>query len=251
MDSWIRGVLESRVDVRPIGLGSTCHRAGWGIGPRRVAEHIIHAVVAGVSVGEVGGQAVRCRAGDLLWIPAGVPHRLRQAGGRLILRRLRIAIRGLSPAPSPRLWRAVPQAAAILADACAPPIDSLRLRAALLLLLDRPGGDLDLGDEAWWPAVESWLARTGLSADPISMAAAAGVSPRLLAAVCRRRTGLTPRLLLIRRRCQDAAEALASGVAVAAAGAAAGWHDPFLFSRVFRRHLGLSPAHWARLHSGS
>ncbi len=248
---WIRGLLAPKVRLGVAGVGPLQFRAGWGIGPRAMPQHILHAILAGGTSGTVDGRPIACRPDDLLWIPAGLNHHLHQDGQRTLrFWRLRIAIDGLPGAPAePRLWRGLGHAASLLADACTPPLIDARLRAALVLLLDRPGGRVgaEASDAPWWPAVEAYLARSGTQGSISGMASAAGVGVRHLTRCCAARLGVPPRTLLVQRRCRRAADALADGASVAQAASLAGWGDPYLFSRMFHRHIGMTPSRWRRL----
>lgn len=74
------------------------------------------------------------------------------------------------------------------------------------------------------------------------LAALAGLSVPHFSELCRDRTGLPPLALLIRLRLQRAMELLQQGTHnVGEAGRAVGYADPFYFSRLFRKHLGLPP----------
>ncbi len=61
--------------------------------------------------------------------------------------------------------------------------------------------------------------------------------------LCRRQTGMPPLGLLIRLRLQRAMDLLQQGNHnVAEAALAVGYDDPFYFSRLFRKHMGLPPS---------
>ena len=61
--------------------------------------------------------------------------------------------------------------------------------------------------------------------------------------LCRRQTGLPPLGLLIRLRLQRAMDLLQQGNHnVAEASRAVGYDDPFYFSRLFRKHMGVAPS---------
>jgi AraC family transcriptional regulator, arabinose operon regulatory protein len=61
--------------------------------------------------------------------------------------------------------------------------------------------------------------------------------------LCRRQTGLPPLGLLIRLRLQTAMELLQRGSHnVSEAAEAVGYEDPFYFSRLFRKHMGVAPS---------
>ncbi|MEI6175270.1 MAG: AraC family transcriptional regulator [Verrucomicrobiota bacterium] len=61
--------------------------------------------------------------------------------------------------------------------------------------------------------------------------------------LCRRQTGMPPLGLLIRLRLQRAMDLLQQGTHnVAEAASAVGYDDPFYFSRLFRKHMGITPS---------
>jgi AraC family transcriptional regulator of arabinose operon len=61
--------------------------------------------------------------------------------------------------------------------------------------------------------------------------------------LCSKQTGLPPLGLLIRLRLQAAMELLQRGTHnVGEAAAAVGYEDPFYFSRLFRKHMGIAPS---------
>lgn len=74
------------------------------------------------------------------------------------------------------------------------------------------------------------------------MAREAALSAPHFSELCRRQTGLPPLSLLIRLRLQRAMQLLQQGDHnVAQAGRAVGYEDPFYFSRLFRKHMGVTP----------
>jgi AraC family transcriptional regulator, arabinose operon regulatory protein len=89
-----------------------------------------------------------------------------------------------------------------------------------------------------------------MRADPLSTrpvaawARDAGMSAVHFTSRVREHTGLAPGTYLIRLRLQVALELLQRGNHnVAEAARAAGYEDPFYFSRLFRRHMGMAPSH--------
>jgi len=74
------------------------------------------------------------------------------------------------------------------------------------------------------------------------LAAEASLSVPHFTELCRRQTGLPPLSLLIRLRLQRAMDLLQQGSHnVAEAARAVGYDDPFYFSRLFRKHIGVTP----------
>lgn len=75
------------------------------------------------------------------------------------------------------------------------------------------------------------------------LAAEAGMSIPHFTELCRQQTGMPPLALLIRLRLQRAMDLLQQGNHnVAEAGLAVGYEDPFYFSRLFRKHMGVPPS---------
>lgn len=74
-----------------------------------------------------------------------------------------------------------------------------------------------------------------------------GLSMGYLRRIFRQQTGETPHEYLSRLRMAHARQLLAqdhSGGSVARVGVLCGFQDPYYFSRLFRRHMGMSPSQW-------
>jgi AraC family transcriptional regulator, arabinose operon regulatory protein len=72
-----------------------------------------------------------------------------------------------------------------------------------------------------------------------------GVSYSRLRHQIREATGLPPAQYLTRLRCQHACALLVEGdLSIKEIAARVGIHDPYAFSRTFKRHTGLSPRNW-------
>ena len=76
-----------------------------------------------------------------------------------------------------------------------------------------------------------------------NMAHEAGLSVPHFTELCRRQTGMPPLAYLIRLRLQRAMDLLQQGqYNVEEVARAVGYDDPFYFSRLFRKHLGMPPS---------
>jgi AraC family transcriptional regulator, arabinose operon regulatory protein len=74
-----------------------------------------------------------------------------------------------------------------------------------------------------------------------------GISLSRLRHLFKRETGAPPAQYVARLRCQRAARLLSeTDRGVKDIAAEVGIHDPYLFSRVFKRHMGLSPRHYRK-----
>lgn len=190
-------------------------------------------------------------AGDVLLLPAHQPHRYAstdERGWRALW--ITFACPGMEDlgltagiiTPSPAAARACVELAGLATrDAGGP-----RLAAALAVLLaelaaSAPPRRLDrIADEV----------AQRLRADPLrawdlsGLAEGQGVSWSALRQALRRRTGLSPDRILRSARLDRGARVLLAGGSVAAAAEAAGFADPFHFSRLFRRAYGVAPRDW-------
>jgi AraC-like DNA-binding protein len=240
----------------------------WDMGVRNLPEHMLHAVEGGGHLGEVAGQAVRTRPGDMLWVPPRLRQELRcRPGPQFTLDYLRFTLgdrRGREiawPPGEPLVRSGVAGAAALYAQLAgefhlARPGREARIRARLVLLMS-----------LWWRAATQRGPVLGearrehlaalIAADPArrwsgaALARELGVSALHLARQVRATHGRPLRSWLVAERIRHAAgELLASHVAVAAVAHRYGYADLFLFSRQFRAVMGVAPRRW-RAQGGS
>jgi AraC family transcriptional regulator, arabinose operon regulatory protein len=209
-------------------------------------------IVHGESMVREPGPARVAQAGDALLLPAGQPHRYASTdsrGWRAFWVRFdcpdleRLGLRAGILHPSPAAGRACADLAAL---AVTPGTSGPRLAAALAVLLaelatsPRPRRIDGIAD-----TIAQQLRR-----DPLrdwrlaALAAEHGISWSSLRQAIRRRTGLSPDRLLRSARLDRAAQVLADGASVGEAAQAAGFADPFHFSRLFRRAYGVAPRDW-------
>ncbi|MCK6490642.1 MAG: helix-turn-helix transcriptional regulator [Planctomycetes bacterium] len=93
-----------------------------------------------------------------------------------------------------------------------------------------------------------WLAAQGLPAlGTEALARRLDMHPKSFCRRFRQAVGTTAQDWLRQRRLEVAAERLAAGDSVEAAATAAGYADPFHFSRLFRRYRGVPPTHYRRM----
>lgn len=223
------------------------------LGPRSLDRHVLFLLRRGQYAGEIGGRAVTVRTGDLLWLPAGVPHRL-VADGPLE----KWFIRLLTPArlaPDRPVTRPGPEAEAWCAalhgeywdDA---PEREVRLRALLVLLLSawnravahRPGA---LPPERRARLLQAVQRNPAHRWTRTELAKLAGVSPLHLARQARASFGVPLRRWLVETRIRAAARDLReSDAPVGEVAARYGYADGVLFSRQFRAIMGRPPREW-------
>lgn len=216
-----------------------------------IQHHLTWIASGQVLVREPGAQRL-AGPGDVLVLPSGTTHRYASTTVRgwralfIVFACPRFANLGLRPGvirPSPLAARALATLATLAAT---PGSSGLRLTAALASVL------AELADSAPLRRTEvaAELVAERLRADPLrawdlpAQAEELGVSWSALRQALRRRTGLSPERLLRSARLACGAQALAGGARVAEAALAAGFADPFHFSRLFRRAYGVPPRHW-------
>ncbi|MBN8525839.1 MAG: helix-turn-helix transcriptional regulator [Planctomycetes bacterium] len=190
-------------------------------------------------------------SGDALLLPAGRPHRYASTDGRgwralwIVFDCPGLDELGLAAGvlhPSSAAARACAGLAGLVASGGTGP----RLAAALAVLL----AELAAGTPtARADRIADEIAQR-LRNDPLrhwdlpGEAAAAGLSWSALRQALRRRTGLAPERLLRAARLERGASVLMQGGSVGSAASAAGFADPFHFSRLFRRAYGVAPRSW-------
>lgn len=74
---------------------------------------------------------------------------------------------------------------------------------------------------------------------------------RYLSRLFRQKTGQTVREYLISVRMAEATRCLANGLPVCETAERCGYPDMFLFSKMFKKYYGISPANWKKAHSGT
>ncbi|WP_165228066.1 AraC family transcriptional regulator [Aquisphaera insulae] len=95
-------------------------------------------------------------------------------------------------------------------------------------------------DVAGW--IDGMLDRIGRPFSLAAMARRAGLSVPQFSAVFRRQTGMTPVNYFIHLKVQRACALLdVEGLAIAEVARAVGYDDPYYFSRIFRKVMGVSP----------
>ncbi len=192
---------------------------------------------------------------DLLVLPAGTAHRYASTAMRgwralfVVFACPDFAQLGLRPGPMRPSPNAMHSLAALVTLAMATGTNGLRLAASLATLLAELSASTPLGRAD--ALAESVAAQ--VRADPMKpwdlpgAARQHGLSWSALRQALRRRTGLSPERLLRSARLARGAQLLSGGARVIEAAAAAGFTDPFHFSRLFRRAYGVAPRAWRDL----
>ncbi len=228
--------------------GQDLHRTG------NVAHHLTWIAEGQVLMREPGPQRM-AGPGDVLVLPGGATHSYASTevrGWRALYLTFacphfdRLGLRPGVMRPSPSATRTL---AALATLAITPDASGLRLVAGLATVLaelaaSAPLGRADAAAEAVAALIrDDPLHQWGLP----DLARQHNLSCSALRQALRRRTGLSPQRLLRGARLALAAQRLGEGARVAEAAEAAGFSDPFHFSRLFRRAYGVPPRLWSTL----
>ena len=254
--AWLQALADPghRLEITTCGFW---HCTTWDMGRRTLSEHMLHLIFEGGQIGSIAGVPVRSGPGDALWVPAGTEQVLRKRPEvpRLGKTNVRFRLAGAIPPPLPALLHRCAGAQVHLHHLrrelhLRGPGQEERLRAILVLLF-----------------AELWRAQTGSSVGlepaeqerlldlvdrdptarptPASLARSLGLEPPRFARLFQATYGCPARHWLIRHRIERAAERLVDGnLAIGSVAEEFGYPDLFLFSRQFRRVLGISPRQW-------
>lgn len=240
---------------------------GWSTGERRLPHHLLYFVLDREVEGHVGGRPHRLSAGSFLWIPPGIPHELHMPGrGKpfttyFFRARFRSKKTGpdegfIKPLVIHHAWNLEAYLAQLLMEWQNPaPHGPPRLRHLFALLFlsgrdqetrARPRGNVLDGRQK--NLLQAWLSeRWAQRPNPAELAAVVQLSPDYFTRVFRNTYGASPKSFLVRERLRVAAtRLLESPQPVHRLAAQFGYEDLFLFSRQFKKVLGMSPTRWAR-----
>lgn len=240
-------------------------RHGYELKRRRVSQHNFIFITRGRVVWVIDDEPVDLRAGDLLIVPPGVPHHGYSHTQRVTLLSLHVAatLPGGQDAfellPPPRRQRVARDShldrylRSALAEFDRPESEEARLMlmswARLVTLEMLRDNDLRglIEPRPLEPIIlavmEQLNHRFAEPTDLPALARWAGYSPQHLNRLFRRQIGMTPLQYLTRLRMQHAAALLGDDrLTVAAIARRVGYQDPFYFSRLFKQHMGQSPA---------
>lgn len=244
------------------------HRNGYRMDQRVISFHNVIHVMQGRAVWVLDDQPITLDPGDLLIVPPSLPHhaysetkrvslgsyhlKAQLPGGRNIFNLLQLPLLRRLPADS-RLEQILRLAAheykQPLPDA-KPPLQAWGwLILAQLIAVDHAAGRLD--PQPLDPIVAQLLdeLEDSVASPPTldELAEHAGYSPQHLNRLFKQAIGLTPLQYLTHTRMARAAQLLTEGKqTVAAVGEAVGYDNPFYFSRMFRKHHGVSPGQYQR-----
>jgi len=192
-----------------------------------------------------------------LWIPAGIPHRLRATDGEVALRTLYIAQCRAAELPSlPMVVEVAPLLRELVLHIVATGMLSPsnlshdRLAGLLVELINSaPRADMQLSlprDPRALRLAERLLNQPGERSQLDTLSAATGASLRTLQRLFRRETGLSIDAWRHKARLVYAALQLANGASVTEAGLDAGWQSAAAFVTAFRQAFGITPGRYAR-----
>ncbi|MGH7142869.1 MAG: AraC family transcriptional regulator [Planctomycetota bacterium] len=270
-EPWLARLLDpaTRLDLPDAVPLGRWRLPDWRIPLRRIDDHLLYWLVRGTAEGQVAGQAVELSAGSAIWIMPEVEHRFaRAAGSREVVlynlrfdatlrgERFRLAAPWLANSRSVDLEgvfanvtdeiQAPGAFGATMLKALVAELIARVLRAA-----DPPTGSAGGAAEAALPVlsrfqrdtlaryVEAHLAERPT---PAELARHLKLSPDYFTRIFRRTYRLPPRGWLLRQRIRLAAQRLAQSTRqVSEVARELGYSDVYLFSRQFKKVMGVSP----------
>lgn len=239
--------------LRLIAIGTNRIDAPGGQELQRSNPPVSHLswIVHGQAMLHEPGPPRTAEAGDVLLLPAKRPHRYASTDARgwralwIVFDCPGLDALGLEEPvvrPSPAAARAMADLAGLAVGGAA----GIRLAAGLGVLLSElatstpPRRTDRIADEIIERLRSDPLRRWDMD----ELAARAGISRSALHQALRRRSGHAPARLLRAARLERGAAALLQGSCVADAATAAGFADPFHFSRLFKQAYGVPPRDW-------
>jgi AraC-like DNA-binding protein len=263
----LEAILDPRVEVR-LNAASSGYRtvpSDWRFVGRVIDDHLLYLITAGGCDGRVGGRLVSLDVGGLLWLPPRTPHDfwLRRAQPPVTLYHVRFRLmrtgRDLALAEPVQIsdaWSLQPILRELVEELqVALPFKDARLRTLLAELsigAFRSRAQPILTNQALTRLQQrrlfAHLARLSpLSPTPAELAAELGLSLDYFSRRFRATFGLAPRSWLTRERIRRAALELSESTAtVSEVAYNLGYRDLGLFSRQFKRVIGVAPSEFRR-----
>lgn len=234
--------------------------------PKGAAQHVMIGCVAGKGSGSVEGSEWRLGPGELVFLPPGREHHYRSDGERPWTifwvhfqgKRARdyLGMLGMAGEVGVVKLDAPRSVTEAFEDTIRHTVHGfgelamLGMSTAFARLLglvrvhqSRLGGRTRGGELRVQNALSKMRGDLAHAWSVEELAALAGMSVPHFTDRCRQQSGMPPLALLIRLRLQKAMELLHSGTCnVSEAAQAVGYSDPFYFSRLFKRHMGVAPS---------
>jgi AraC-like DNA-binding protein len=255
---WLAALPRGNVEIAIFGRSRVAR--GWQLEDRVVPEHYVTAYLDGQAEIAVAGRCALLQPGACVWIAPRVPHTIRPLDPQRRIRFFHLRFQLFSDRgdelrmPSdllllPQARPLLPQFEGLFDEFTARlPHREPRFRALLTALLADLLRLADAGESPpLSPAQRQRL--LALAADrhprplhPNELAAALGLSHDYFTRQFRRTFGVPPRTWLLRERLRAAATIVStSSEPIAAIAERCGFGSPYIFSRQFRRVLGVTP----------
>lgn len=254
-DAWIEKLARPSTRLRFTLFGHHSVPRDWRVEHAGLREHLVWLISSGEAEGSVGKASVRLRAGSLLWLPPQTPFAfaLTQPAKPIALYRFRFVahLSKMHPIVLDGAGGMLPTMVAIHTELTTRrPHRGARLRALLVALavdavrMRRPAArQRSILSPAQVERLHAYVGGAPAQrVEPAELAALLRLSPDYFTRLFRRTFGEPPRTWLVRQRIQEAAFRLADpGRTVGEVAHELGYPDVFLFSRQFKRVLGVSP----------
>ncbi len=237
-------------DLNPIVMGSEQCESGHRFGPAVRSYTLLHYVVSGKGYFQAGGMTYEVSAGDLFrilpgevtvyWADQECPWYYRWVGfdGALSARFAALPPVLTLSAGAARFFA--------LEDSDGSP--EYRVAAKLFRLYDELFGETPKKGN-YVRQVQDYVDASYMTDLRVeNIAAQLHLNRRYLSRLFRQKTGQTIQNYILSVRMAEAVRCLSEGLSVGESAERCGYADVFLFSKMFKRQFGISPAHWKKEH---
>lgn len=235
-------------DLNPLFVGYEECKPNFQFGPAVRNYTLLHYVVSGKGTFLSGGIQYSLKAGDAFRILPGEVTTYR------------------ADEKDPWVYRWLGFNGALAQDfASLPPVFSLTATGARCFMIENSGGILEyrvasklfrlygelfadqMPIESYVERVQSYIELYYMQKIRVDeIARSMSLDRRYLSRLFRQKTGMTMQEYLISVRMEEATQCLMKGISVAQTADLCGYTDAFLFSKMFKRHFGMSPMAWKK-----
>lgn len=237
-------------DLNPLIFGEQICPPGHRFGPAVRKYVLLHCVLSGKGTYTCGGTVYPVGAGEIFRILPG-EETVYQADGQEPWHYCWVGFDGTLARQMEKTPPVFPVSQAIVrafqATAEQVELSEYRVNALLFRLYDELFAGAQPTETDYVRRVRSYIDAMYMKKICIEeLAQQMHLSRRYLTRLFHAQTGMSIRDYLLATRMREAADGLQSGLSVSEAAERCGYEDAFLFSKLFKRHYGVSPLAWKK-----